>query len=171
MLQPTLSSILKNAAKQDGQDLKIAYLREHQSPQLVDLLKFTFDPRVTFMLPAGAAPYKPTGLVDQDTRLYQEVGRLFLMCRLTDNTGTVYGMQADRRLPPAQGNKKVQLQREQIFLQILESIHPDDAMLLINVKDKTLGIKGLTERIVRLAFPNQIYGDNEFFKGEEKEAK
>ena len=48
------------------------------------------------------------------------------------------------------------IKRESMFLEILESIHPSDAQVFIDAKDKNLKYKGLTKKLVMDAFPNLI---------------
>ena len=48
------------------------------------------------------------------------------------------------------------LRREFLFIQLLESIDSEDAKLLLSVKDKKLPFKGITEKIVRQAFPDLL---------------
>jgi hypothetical protein len=45
-----------------------------------------------------------------------------------------------------------------MFIKILEGIHPDDAALVIKMKDKELeGVyKGITKKLVQEAFPGLI---------------
>jgi hypothetical protein len=48
------------------------------------------------------------------------------------------------------------VKRENMFLELLESIHPDDAQVFIDAKDKSLKYKGLTKKLVIDSFPNLI---------------
>jgi hypothetical protein len=49
-----------------------------------------------------------------------------------------------------------QLRRETLFIQVLESIPPEEAELLLAVKDKKLPYKGITKEIVQEAFPGLL---------------
>jgi len=46
-----------------------------------------------------------------------------------------------------------QLRREQLFVQMLESLHPKEAEVVIQVKDKKLNYRGLTYKLVKTTFP------------------
>jgi len=46
-----------------------------------------------------------------------------------------------------------QLKRESMFIDLLQSISPDDAKLLVAAKDKKLPYEGLTSATVLKAFP------------------
>jgi hypothetical protein len=48
------------------------------------------------------------------------------------------------------------IKREQIFIQMLESINADDAELLVAMKDKKSPYKNITKDIVVEAFPGLI---------------
>ena len=43
--------------------------------------------------------------------------------------------------------------REDIFIQMLESVHPTEAAIILAVKDKSLNVKGLTYDLVKDVFP------------------
>jgi hypothetical protein len=86
-------------------------------------------------LPEGAPPYKPCEVLDTEGRLYQEARTLPLY---------LYGNRPDLK----------QHQRENLFIGLLESLHPKDASLLIAVKDKK--VKGLNIATINEAFPGLI---------------
>ena len=44
------------------------------------------------------------------------------------------------------------------FVQLLESVDPDDAMLLVAMKDKTSPFRNLTKELVMEAFPVDTKG-------------
>ena len=46
--------------------------------------------------------------------------------------------------------------REYLFIELLESIHPKEAELLLQVKDKKLKCNGLTYNLVKETFPKLI---------------
>jgi hypothetical protein len=48
------------------------------------------------------------------------------------------------------------LRREGLFLNLLESLNPEEAELLIAAKDKKMKYKGITKKLVNDAFPNLI---------------
>jgi hypothetical protein len=56
-----------------------------------------------------------------------------------------------------EGNPAVpQLKRESLFVGFLESLDPDDAKLVLAVKEKTIPYKNITEELVRSVFPNML---------------
>lgn len=46
--------------------------------------------------------------------------------------------------------------RERKFIELLEVVHPDDALLVLVMVDKKSPIKGLTKKLVQEALPNLI---------------
>ena len=52
------------------------------------------------------------------------------------------------------------MKREQLFMQLLEGLHPDEAEIICLVKDKNLNKKyKLTRAIVEEAFPDITWGN------------
>ena len=59
--------------------------------------------------------------------------------------------------PTQQGKDLTKTRREQLFIQVLEGLHPTEADLLMAcVKKKLTQYKGLTKRVVQKAFPDLI---------------
>lgn len=123
---------------------RAAVLKQYSDNGLLrDVLLLNFGP-AEFDLPAGEPPFKvnpqPVGLTD--TNLYAEWRRHYLLIK------------GHPRRPA--GIKKIQV--ENVFVQMLEGIHATEAELLIALKDKQLAkkYKGLTEKVVREAFPELL---------------
>jgi len=136
MKLPAISTILKEASEITGRKDRVAFLRSHHPNTLLKtLLKYRFDPNIQFALPPGEPPFKKCEAVDNENMLYNEARRLYLF---------IEGGNSD--LNP--------VRRETLFIQLLESIDPKDAELLIAIKDKKMPYKGITEKVVREAFPN-----------------
>lgn len=85
---------------------------------LTVLFQYAFEPEKKFLLPEGEPPYKqdaaPIGM--SLAILRQELRRFYIFCR------------AD--LP--------KVRREDLFIQLLESVHPSEAKLLLAVKEQEL---------------------------------
>ena len=138
MKLPSISTILKQASEIKGRKERIQFLRgHHPNKLLLTLLKFTYDPNVKFALPPGEPPFKKSDALDQENMLYNEMRRFYLFLE--------------------GGNPDLSnLRRETLFIQLLESIDPDDAKLMCAVKDKKMPYKGITEKLVREAFPQLL---------------
>ena len=111
-------------------------LLENESKQLKEILKYAFHPDIKFALPPGKPPYKTIGSPDEynPTYLYPNIRKFYLYIE-----GGHDGL--------------TQLRREQLFVQMLESLHPKEADLVIQVKDKKLNYRGLTYKLVKTTFP------------------
>ena len=97
----------------------------------------TYNPKISWLLPPGIPPYKPLDPdLDQEGRLINELKNFSYFIA---NEGK-----------PVQPQAK-QLRREQLFVRILESIEPEDAELVIQMKDRE--IKGVSKNVVKKAFP------------------
>ena len=136
MALPSIYSILETASKKRSRKEKIEYLRSQENNKaLLTLLKYTFHPDVEFDLPPGAPPYKECEALDIEERLYQEVRKLYVFNKNTNLS---------------------KVKKEAMFIQILESIDRGDAKVLLGVKDKKLPFKGITEKLVKEAFPTLL---------------
>jgi hypothetical protein len=129
--------ILEKAAEQKAVADRIAVLHENNSAALQTILKYAYDPAIVWDLPEGTPPYKPCPYPAQEMRLFAEVRRLYLFIK--------------------GGNPNLnKLRRETLFIELLESIHPDDAKVLIAIKDKKLPHKSLNMKVIKEAFPGLI---------------
>ena len=82
------------------------------------IFEYAFLPEKKFILPEGDPPYKPASepMGMTPTNLFSELRRLYIFCR------------AD--LKP--------IKRESLFVSFLEGVHPEEAKMLLAVKDQTL---------------------------------
>jgi hypothetical protein len=129
-----IGEILEHACKLKGEETKIEWLRQNDSTSLRDILHLLFDVRVKFQLPPGPAPFTPTTALDQEGVLYQQAKKLHYYIE-----GLVPNLK--------------QIKRETMFIQLLESLAPKDAELMVALKDKKLPWKGLKAETVLKAFP------------------
>ncbi len=116
---------------------KIEVLRRYDTNELRMLMKGAFDPKLEWLMPEGAPPYKPNEapIGTEHTWLKQEVKRMFHFLK--------------------GGNPQLsQMKRDTMFIQMLEGLSDEEAKLLIQVKDKELNkhYKGLTANLVKEAF-------------------
>lgn len=129
-----IAEILKKASEAKKKTDRINILRQHDSVPLRSILKAAFDPNIKFLLPEGTPPYKKSDSFEGQGMLYSEARKLYLFIEGGHNN-----------LTP--------LKRQTLFINMLESIDKDDAELLVAVKDKTIPYKGITEKLVKEAFP------------------
>lgn len=132
-----IAEILEKASTFKKKQEKIDYLRKNDNIAIRILLKMAFDPNLKWALPSGTPPYKPCLLDDQEGMLYNEMKRMYIFHEGGHPT-----------LKP--------IRREQLFIQMLESLSAKDAKLLLAVKDKHLPFKGMTKALIDEAFPGLL---------------
>ena len=131
------SEVLTKVNNAKDKPKKIAVLQQYDNAPLRQVLKGAFDPNIVWDLPEGEPPYMPneapTGT--EHGLLRNEAKRLWHFVKGADNAT----------------NK---VQKEKMFIQMLEGLHQDEAKVLMGMKNKTLNkmYKGLTESVVKEAF-------------------
>lgn len=134
-----IAEILKKASEIEKKQEKIQFIYKHDSHALRALLKYAYDPKVKFLLPDGAPPYKPNDLPDLHSVLYSELRKMYLF---------IEG-----------GNTNLkQVRREYLFVQLLENLDKQDAELIVSVKDKKIPYKGITKKFVEEIYPGLLEG-------------
>ena len=137
-----ISEVLQKAHSAKTKAEKIKILQDNVSQALKSILIINYDESIVSMLPEGAPPYNkneaPAGT--EHTRLEHEARILHHFFKGGSN---ISGMK-----------------REQMFIQLLEGLHPDEAEVVIAAKDKTLGKKyKVTKACVTEAFPSIQWGN------------
>lgn len=131
-----IAEILDLVKKEKAQASKVKILQEHDHPVLRNLLKITYHQDSEWLLPKTNPPYKAMDKsMDLQGRLLQENRRMYLFLRGGNDNLT-------------------DLRRETLFIQILESVDPDDAKLLCEMKNKK--IKGVSANVVSQAYPGLL---------------
>ncbi len=133
----SIYEILENTNKLDSVGDRKKYLLEHDCMPIRILLKYCFDQRIKFLLPKGPAPYKPSDLPDAQGMLYTEARKMYLF---------VEGGNPNLTKP----------KREMLFINLLESLDPKDAELLVSIKDKKMPFKNITRNLVEKVYPGLI---------------
>jgi hypothetical protein len=137
-----ISEVLQKVSNAKTKARKIELLQQHNTDALRMLLIWNFDDSVISELPAGEVPFQaneaPVGT--EHTVLEKEARLLYNFVQGGNN-----GLQQSRR--------------ENMFIQMLEGLHKDEANLLCLVKDKQLGKKyKITKACVTEAFPQINWG-------------
>jgi len=132
-----VSEILEKASQMTDRRERIVFLQKNSSVPLHTVLQGAFDPRIKWLLPEGEPPYKPNDLVDQQHVFFSECRKMYLFVEGGNND-----------LKP--------LRREALFVQMLERVDPKDAKLLLAIKDKHMPYPGITEDVIREAFPGLL---------------
>jgi hypothetical protein len=132
-----IAEILKRVSESKTKEEKLDILRKNDSSAIRTVLKYALDPNIKWDLPEGEPPYKPCEYLDQHSMLYQEARRLYLF---------IEG-----------GNPNLKpIKKESLFINLLESVDPMDAKVLLAAKDKKLPYKGITSNLINEAYPGLI---------------
>ena len=133
----SISEILEKVSKVKTKTEKLDLFRQYDNAVLRSVLKHALDKNITFELPEGTPPYRPSEHLDSQGMLYSEARKFYLFVK------------------GGSPNLK-QLRRETLFITMLESVDSRDAELLIAMKDKKLPYKGITLALVTEAYPGLI---------------
>ena len=126
-----IGEIIKEVKEAKSVGEKIRILQREDNRELRGLLELTYDNRLTWALPEGNPPYKPLDKsFDNQGMLYSEMRRMYIFLEGKSNVN--------------------QARREQLFIEILEQLDPDDAALLIEAKDRK--IKGVSKNVIKQAY-------------------
>ena len=118
---------------------KIDNIKANDTFALRVILQAAFDPKVKFLLPEGDPPYKPNDLVDQQHILHKEADKIRYFVE-----GFYPGLN--------------QAKRESMFVEFLERLDPNDAKLVLAIKDKKMPFNGITIQHVKEGLPG-LFGD------------
>ena len=138
-----LTEILQKVSSAKTKKEKVELLQEYNSQGLRSLLIINFDESLQFLLPEGDVPFTPNDAPagTEHTRLVHEWKGLYRYFKGGDNT--LKGMR-----------------REQLFVQLLEGLHADEANMLVSACNKDLQSKyRITKAVVAEAFPSIEWGN------------
>ncbi len=132
-----LSEILKRISILPTKEEKIKALKVNDTIPLRNVYYLAFHPDIVWLLPQTDPPYTPCINHDQENRLYQELRKM------------------DIFLKNGRGDSIKPLKREMLFISILESVAPEDAKLLLCMKNKSLPYD-ITYDLVKEAYPELL---------------
>ena len=132
-----ISEILKKVSESKTKEEKLEILRKNDSSAIRTVLKYALDPAIVWALPEGEPPYKPCQFLDQQSMLYHEARRLYLFIEGGNPNLTA-------------------MKRETLFINLIESIDPNDAKVILAAKEKKLPYKGITTNLINEAYPGLI---------------
>lgn len=141
--RPLISEILRKVNNAKTKVEKSELLNKYNSQALRSLFIWNFDESITSAIPEGDVPYTknmaPEGT--DHTRLENEGRKFFYFIK---GASTIS-----------------QSKREQIFLGMIESLHPDEAEVLCLVKDKNLQKKftRVSRALIEETFPQIKWGN------------
>jgi hypothetical protein len=132
-----IAEILQKVSKQKTKKDKMSMLLKlkDSTPHIFTILKYIFKQSILWDLPEGNPPYKPQPKeADLQNVLYSDFRRVKIFMK-----GEYPQMKP--------------MKREILFIEFLESLDPDDAKLIISMKDKKSPYKGLTKKLICDTYP------------------
>jgi hypothetical protein len=138
MMKQGIAELLEEVSNIKTRKGKVEALqKESDNKVLRVIVELAYNPDIKWLLPEGSPPY---------TKELKE----------RDLQGALYAKAAKLKMfvDPTQYPEMRPAKREQLFIQFLEGIDPDDAELLISVKDKKIPYKGLTSKLFGEAWPD-----------------
>jgi len=126
----------------DGKQERMKVIERNLSKTLVQVFELTYHPNFQWLITEMPENYKvPTDMLPglSPQTLSTQLRKLYLFQK---------------------GNPSAEVltveKRNQLLLQLLESIEPREAEVIIGILSKDLGVKGLTYKFVKEAFPNLL---------------
>ena len=139
----TIAEILQKAHNAKTKSQKVKILQENNSQALRSLFIWNYDDSVLSALPDGDVPYRPNPapMGTEHTLLEKEARKFYYFIKGgADN------------LPS--------MKKENMFIQMLEGLHEEEAKVLCLVKDKQLGKRyRITKAVGQEAFPTIQWGN------------
>tara|TARA_B100001059_G_scaffold208557_1_gene220904 strand:- start:200 stop:658 length:459 start_codon:yes stop_codon:yes gene_type:complete len=134
---PLLSEVLKKVNNAKTKSKKVEVLQKYDCDALRVVIKSSFDPNIVWVIPEGEVPFKANDAEEgtEHTVLRREYKKLYRFIKGGDD-------------------QLVGFKRENMFIQLLEGLHKDEAEIVISAKDKKLhqAFKGLSENVVKESF-------------------
>ena len=129
--------VLEEVGSKKKKDDRIKILKQNESWALKDIVRGSIDSTVIWNLPEGDPPYNASDGHNAPTNLYREHKNFRYFIK------------------GGPGDKLPKFKRENIFMGLIEGVHPQDAQLVINMINKRAP-KGITREIVEAAFPGLL---------------
>lgn len=133
--------IFEEVSKTNSKNEKMQILRNNATYALKNVLKGTFDPNISFVfdkIPEYKPSDAPPGL--GYSSIHQELGRVYLFERNSP------------KVSPSLTMKR----KEEILIQMLESLEKREAEVFANMLLKKQRVKGLTYNLVKETFPDLL---------------
>lgn len=168
---PLMYEILDLVSKQKTKAKKIEALQKHECLTLKSLFIWNFDETVVSQLPEGDVPYgdpedqlKYNGtlsenLADTSRQMYSENN--FSLGSADTNGRTTLRAQTRNFYHFVQGGNPglSGMRRESMFINLLQSVHPLEAEIMVLVKDGLLSESyNITKEVVAEAYPDITWG-------------
>ena len=135
-----IGEIIGEFEKAKSRQAKKEVLEKHKGVEVLrHLLRGTFDPKVQWTITE-----QPDYVKDVETPAGEEPNTLYM--EIPNCSIFVKGHPASAKLKPQR--------MKELLIQILESLHPTEAVLYMQMLKKKSKVKGLTSKLVLEVFPN-----------------
>ena len=137
-----ISEVLQKAHNAKTKAQKIKILKDHDSQTLRSIFIINYDESIECLLPEGTPPFKPNEAPKgTEHSMLEKEGRILH-----------HFFKGGSNIP--------RMRREQMFIQLLEGLHPDEAKVVILAKDGTLNKRyKITKACVEETFPQIKWGN------------
>ena len=147
---PMVHELLEAVDSERVKARKLDILRAHGDDSFKMTMIWNFDESVISMLPEGNVPYQP---VESDVQADREKG-------LPQRTTIRNSARNFYRFIKGGDDAMNKIKREGLFINILETLPPPEAEILVLVKDKALNTKyNITKELVAEAYPEITWGN------------
>ena len=147
---PMVHELLEAVDSERVKTKKLDILRTHGDDSFKMVMIWNFDESVISMLPEGNVPYQP---VESDVQASVDKG-------LPQRTTIRNSARNFYRFIKGGDDMMNKIKRERLFINILETLPPPEADILVLVKDKALNTKyNITKELVAEAYPEITWGN------------
>ena len=129
--------VLEEMSKQRSKNDKVRILKENETWALKDIIRGSMDTTVAWNLPESEPPYTAAAAHNHASNLTKQNGKFKYFVK------------------GGPGDKMPKFKRENLFIEILEGVHPEDAKLVLNMINKKK-IPGISRPVVEEAFPKLL---------------
>lgn len=133
-MRKSISWILDFTSKLPNDEERVKCLRANDNNVMRTILNYALNPNIKWIMPEGRPPYTPNEHPHQENVLYSQARKLYLF------------------IEGGAPNVKP-IQRERLFIDLLESLDPRDAEMICEIKDKKMPFENITVELVREAYP------------------
>ena len=134
-----MAEILRIGSEEGAKAKRVELLREllSRKPILKQVFYYTYSDEVEWDLPEGNPPFEPLDMPENwgYNRLPSELRKMKYFLK---------------------GNTLNSIKRENVFITLLESVSPEEAELLLMMKNRKLDYKGLNKKFIEENFPELL---------------
>ena len=131
--------VFEEYKKADSRESRLGVLKKYEDNwAFKDILRGSFDESLEFILPSGRPPFTPNKAESVPSTLLKQ------------------HKQFGNFIKGGNGDQTPAFKRENQFVQLLESVHPEDAEYVLKMVAKKPPCRYITKKLVQEAFPTLI---------------